>query len=196
MSNWTRRLFVRSRGTSTDLGGGSHAELRVEPNADHAWKALALVNDWIRHSDAKAGVTLAFVGALGAMLFNLTRNTQADCEIIFPVAAGSALLLVTAAVLCGLTLSPRSVDRDAVPDAVNLLFYASISRNFKRNRVGFSDVFGTLTADERELVRHIAHQIHANAKIATTKVSLARWAIRSAFLAGLGVASTALLTVL
>lgn len=32
------------------------------------------VNEWIRHSDAKAGVTLVFIGVLGTMLFNLVRE--------------------------------------------------------------------------------------------------------------------------
>ena len=51
-------------------------KVRSEPNPDHAWKLLGLVNEWIRHSDAKAGVTLAFTGVLGAMAFNLAKDFE------------------------------------------------------------------------------------------------------------------------
>ncbi|WP_190814252.1 hypothetical protein [Saccharopolyspora pogona] len=45
-----------------------------DPDPDHAWKTLALVNEWIRYADAKAGVTLAFTGVLATMVFNPTKD--------------------------------------------------------------------------------------------------------------------------
>lgn len=170
----------------------SHAGRPTPPDPDHAWKTLSLVNEWIRHSDAKAGVTLAFTGALGAMLFSLVGGFTAR-SLLFDsvVVAGCALLLLTAA-LCAWTLTPRVNDRDADPESINRLFFASISRHFQGERLRYTEVFSTLTSDPHELVKDLADQIHANAKIATLKARYAKWAIRSALMAGVCVATVAL----
>lgn len=46
---------------SPDLEGAAEPEIAPEscPEPDQAWKALGLVNDWIKHADAKVGATLA-----------------------------------------------------------------------------------------------------------------------------------------
>ncbi len=155
-----------------------------EPNPDHAWKLLSLVNEWIRHSDAKAGVTLAFVGVLGTMLFNLVREFTQRSPIFDVVVVAACALLVLTAALCGWTLTPRVNDKDAAPEAINRVFFASIARHFRGDRPGYTEVLGTLTADPRELVRDLADQVHANAKIATLKAKYVKWAIRSALAAG------------
>ena len=164
-----------------------------DPNPDHAWKLLSLVNEWIRHSDAKAGVTLAFVGVLSTMLFNLVREfTQRSFVWDLIVVVACALLALTAA-LSGWTLTPRVDDKDAAPEAINRVFYASIARHFKGDRPGYTEVLGTLTADPRELVRDLADQVHANAEIATLKARYVKWAIRSALAAGACVAVVAMI---
>lgn len=163
------------------------------PDPDHAWKVLALVNEWIRHADAKAGVTLAFTGALGTMLFNLVQQSNRS-DLEFSVLVGIACIaLLATAVCCGLTLVPRVDDADEVPEAINRLFYASITKNFKRDRVGYAAVLTTLTAVPGDLIEDIAHQIHANARIATVKNEYARRAIVSAFGAATLVAAVAFL---
>lgn len=163
------------------------------PNPEHAWKALALVNEWIRHSDAKAGVTLAFVGALGAMTFNLVKDFEDRSVFFDTVVIIACLLLALTAALCGWTLTPRINDRDASNEAINRLFYASIARNFNGQRQEYLDVLHTLTTDPVELTRDLADQIHANAKIATVKASYVKWAIRSALASGAAVAVLALI---
>ena len=86
------------------------------------------------------------------------------------------------------TLTPRVNDKDVDPEAINRLFFASISLHFKGDRPRYSEVLSTLTADPHELVKDLADQIHANAKIATVKAKYAKWAIRSALAAGTAVA--------
>jgi hypothetical protein len=159
-----------------------------EPNPEHAWKALALVNEWIRHSDAKAGVTLAFTGALGAMTFNLANGFQPRSAVFDSVVIIASAFLLTTGALCGWTLTPRVNDKDADGDAINRLFFVSISQNFSGKRQQYIDVLHTLTADPTELTKDLADQIHANAKIATVKARFAKWAIRSALATGAAVA--------
>lgn len=161
------------------------------PNAEHAWKLLSLVNEWIRHSDAKAAVTLAFTGALGTMLFNLVKDFTPRTLVFDVVVVATCGLLVLTAALCGWTLTPRVNDKDVDPESINRVFFASITRHFEGDRPRYKEVLGTLTADPHELVRDLADQIHANAKIATVKAKWAKWAIRSALGAGAGVAGVA-----
>ncbi|MFE3222879.1 Pycsar system effector family protein [Nocardia sp. NPDC059228] len=162
------------------------------PNPEHAWKTLALMNEWIRHADAKAGVTLAFTGVLATMVFNLVkdfhhRTTAFDLLVVLTC----ALLFLTAA-LCGWTLTPRVNDGDADPQSINLLYFGSISQHFKSRRQQYSEVLSTLTGDDSELIKHLSAQVHANAKIATIKARSAKWAIRSALATGVVVAALAI----
>lgn len=164
-----------------------------EPDPDHAWKLLSLVNEWIRHSDTKAGVTLAFVGVLGTMLFNLVRGFSQRSLLFDVVVVVACALLVLTAALSGWTLTPRVNDKDVDPEAINRVFFASIARHFKGDRPGYAEVLGTLTSDPRELVRDLADQVHANAEIATLKAKYVKWAIRSALGAGMCVAMVAII---
>lgn len=163
------------------------------PDPDHAWRALALMNEWIRHSDAKAGVTLAFVGVLGTMTFNLVKDFHPRDAVFDTLTVVACTLLVLTAALCVWTLTPRLKDRDADSEAINRLFFASIDRHFRGERKRYSEVLRTLAADPVELVADLADQIHANARIATVKASCAKWAIRSALAAGAAVALLAAL---
>ena len=163
-----------------------------EPNPDHAWKTLALMNEWIRHSDAKAGVTLAFTGVMATTTFNLAKDfTPRTALFDTLVVIASFLLLITGA-MCGWTLTPRVKDKDADRDAINRLFFASIDRNFRGKRQEYSEVLHTLTSDPVELTKDLADQIHVNARIATAKATAAKWAIRCALAAGAAIAVLAL----
>lgn len=164
----------------------------LAPNPDHAWKTLSLVNEWIRHSDAKAGVTLAFTGVLATIVFNLVKDYDRRSTTFDVFAVIACSLLALTATLCGWALTPRVNDRDADPVSINRLYFGSISHHFKGKRLEYSNVLSTLTADPSELIKDLAAQIHANAKIATTKARAAKWAIRSALATGAVVAALAI----
>lgn len=163
------------------------------PNPEHAWKLLSLTNEWIRHSDAKAGVTLAFTGALGTMLFNLASDFAARSAFFDVTVVLAGVLLALTALFCGLTLTPRIKDTDADPEVINRLFFASITRHFQDRRPEYAEVLGALTNSPTELVRDLADQIHANARIATVKAEFATRAIRAALVAGVAVAIVAVI---
>lgn len=163
-----------------------------EPNPDHAWKTLALMNEWIRHSDAKAGATLAFTGVMATILFNLTNDFAPRTVVFDSLVAIACLLLICTGTLCGWTLTPRLKDTDANRDAINSLFFASIDQNFRGRRQEYSEVLQTLTSDPVELTKDLADQVHANARIATVKADAAKWAIRFALASGATIAILAL----
>jgi len=163
-----------------------------EPNPDHAWKTLALMNEWIRHSDAKAGVTLAFTGVMATTTFNLAEDFTPRTAVFDSLVVIACLLLIFTGALCGWTLTPRVKDKDADRDAINRLFFASIHKNFRGKRQEYSEVLHVLTSDPVELTKDLADQIHVNARIATVKATAAKWAIRCALAAGAAIAVLAL----
>lgn len=147
------------------------------------------MNEWIRHSDAKAGVTLAFIGVLTTMVFNLAKDFSHRTVLFDTLVVLDCALLVLTGALCGWTLTPRVRDKRADPTVVNRLFFVSISRNFEREN--YRVALRNLIANPEELAKDLADQIHANAQIATIKAKYAKWAIRTALAAATGVAALA-----
>lgn len=192
----TRQHPAREELSATDPE--DPVDVAPDPNPDHAWKALALVNEWIRHADTKAAVTLAFTGVLATMTFNLVKDFQSRSALFDVLVVLACALIVATGALCGLTLVPRFTDKDKDEASnveevvVNRLFYASISSGFKGRRRQYSDVMRTLTADPVELTRDLSDQIHANALIATAKNRWVKRAIRCALFTGATVSAIAI----
>jgi hypothetical protein len=146
------------------------------------------VNEWIRHSDAKASVTLAFTGVMATMTYNLAKDVTSRTVLFDTLVGLTCLLLFITGAWCGWTLTPRVKDKDADRDAINRLFFGSIDRNFRGKRHEYSEVLHVLTSNPVELTKDLADQIHVNARIATVKASAAKWAIRYALAAGAAIA--------
>lgn len=154
-----------------------------EPNPDQAWKALSLVNDWIKHAEAKTGIALAAAGASGVLLYNLVKDQSHPGRVLSAVAVLAGLAILSTglagmvAVLPRLTLNPRKLPaiRSAVSteqDLNSLLYFAHIARKYKGDVPSYVEVFRTLTADDDQLTRQLAQQVHANATVAHRKY---RW---------------------
>lgn len=141
------------------------------PDPEHAWKALGLVNEWIRHGDAKISVTLAGTGAAGVMLFNLVED-QAKTSLLFKLLGGgcaAALFLAALFAVSGLVPQVR-VGGKKEPEAItNLLFYRHIADGWSGKKERFVYALGALTMDKQDLTKHIGEQVHANAGVARRK---------------------------
>ncbi|MGE2690346.1 Pycsar system effector family protein [Mycolicibacterium pulveris] len=151
----------------------------ISPNAepDQAWKALSLVNEWIRHAETKAGVVLAASGVAGGALYNLVKN-QSDPPCGIKVAAVIAGLLVFAAGFCATAaLIPRRRVSGKPEDFSNLLFYSHVASKYRHDEPSYSEVLTALTTNKGELTRHIANQVHANSIVAHRKFYFAAWSI-------------------
>jgi Family of unknown function (DUF5706) len=164
----------------------------VPPQPDHAWKALSITNEWVRHADTKTGVTLAFIGATSTVLFNLVKDENNwTCLLMASVAVCAAALLASA-ICAWLALFPRVKGRpftgdEPDEDAVNLLFFGHVSSHYSKDRPTYVQVLSTLTTDPARLTRQVAAQIHENSHIATTKFKYVNRAIM-AEIAAVGVA--------
>ena len=142
-----------------------------DPDPDHAWKALGLVNEWIRHGDAKISVTLAGTGAAGVTLFNLVDGqTEAPlCLIVFGACCAAALFLAALFSVVGLIPQIRVGGRRKSEAYTNLLFFKHIAEGWDGKKTRFVYELGALTIDKQELTKHIGEQVHANARVARRK---------------------------
>jgi len=151
----------------------------ASPDPEQAWKALSLVNDWVRHAETKVGVVLGATGVSGGVLFNLVKD-QSHPSRIFDIAAAICAAAVLGAGLCAmvglypvLRLRPRIAE-----EVINPLFFQDIARAYKGDAPSFGAVLHTLTTNPDDLVRHLGQQIHANATVAQRKYRWANRAIR------------------
>lgn len=159
---------------------------------DHAWKVLATTNEWIRHADAKAGVTLAFVGVTGTTLLNLVKDEGAWSLFLNILVFADLLALLSAVSFAYFALSPRTKTRDeqrkwlqrkkgqrqsgattaekaAQQDQINLLFFGHIATHYKDQGPSYHEVLTLITKDRERLTGQIAAQIHENSHVATNK---------------------------
>lgn len=190
----------RKVGIVIRLFGKTEAPL-AEP--DHAWKVLSITNDWIRHADAKCGVTLAFVGVTGTTLFNLVKGEEAWSPLLnIAVIAGIASLLA-AVISAGFALFPRTATREnrqrfwkrrkgkgtdataqatgksAPEDQINLLFFGHVAAHYRDDGPSYHEVLTLITKDRERLTNQIAAQIHENSHVAVLKFKYVNRAIRA-----------------
>lgn len=60
--------------THTSSGGSAEQAETLIVDPGKAWKALGVIIDWVKHAEAKAGVTLAVVGVVSAVCITLLRT--------------------------------------------------------------------------------------------------------------------------
>ena len=167
------------------------------PDPDQAWKALSLVNDWIRHAEAKATATLAAAGVTGGVLYNLVHSQTHLSLALDIVATINVVTIIASAGSAVMALVPRLTVRKAKPvrantravsqaptsgapipeDPVNLLFFRDIARRYRGDAPTYTQVLSTLTSDPTKLTEYIGHQVHANSDVAHRKYG---WANRAA----------------
>jgi hypothetical protein len=153
------------------------------PDPDQAWKALSLVNDWVRYAEAKLGIILGATGVSGGVLFNLVKDrfNTSDLFNIAAVVCGAAIFGAGICAMIGLFPVVR-LQRRTVNEAVNPLFFHDVARAYVGDAPSYAAVLHTLTTNPDDLVRHLSQQIHANATVARRKYRWANRAIQSLLL--------------
>lgn len=154
---------------------------------DHAWKVLSTTNEWIRHADAKTGVTLAFVGVNGTLLFNVARTNDVWSFWLNLAVFSCMAALVAAVGFAAGALFPRTKTREqrkklrgsrkpasrveatTSPDQVNLLFFGHVATHYKDDGPTYQEVLSLITKDRDRLTEQIAAQVHENSHVALIK---------------------------
>jgi hypothetical protein len=151
------------------------------PNPDQAWKTLDLVNDWIKHADAKIAVTLAATAASGVMLFNLAKGASRHGHWFVALVTLTALGLGFTALCAFTAIVPRvTLVKKKQPEKFdNLLFYRHIANGYRNKANAYALALGSLTMDRQSLTQQIAEQVHANSIVADRKYKWADRALRA-----------------
>lgn len=79
------------------------------PDPDQAWKALSLVNDWVRHAETKVAATLAAAGVSAGVLYNLLHGWKGASGAAVGLGYITALALLSVGWACAMGLLPRRV---------------------------------------------------------------------------------------
>src|SRR5215210_3500651 len=90
-------------------------------NPDHAWKALGLIVDWIKHAETKAGATMAASGVTGGVLYNLVKSESVIGIWLAIASVLCAVAVLAAGVSAALALVPRLGARGDAP--ISPLYY-------------------------------------------------------------------------
>ncbi|MFE9310360.1 Pycsar system effector family protein [Streptomyces sp. NPDC007920] len=159
------------------------------PNADHAWKALGLVIDWIKHAETKAGATLGATGVTGGVLYNLVKDVATPSTWLILSSMLCALAVAGAGLCASLVLWPRLKMKE---EPTSLLYFHHIARGHTAGDTYATSLIA-LTQDVESLVTEIARQGWANAKVAHSKYMWGGRAIRLLLLALVTLAITAAL---
>lgn len=179
----------------SNAGDGNQAAASVESDVDptvdaaEAWKAVGLVNDWVKHAETKAAATLAAAGVMGGVLYNLVKSqTTFDC--LMRLAAPVCGLLIVAAAGCAiLALWPRLAGNESPTSA---LYFDHIARKHPHSPIEYVKELRALVLAPDELLTQLGQQVWANARVARRKYRAVGWGLVFLFSAGAALALVAL----
>lgn len=144
----------------------------VQLDPARPWEVLSLVNEWVRHAEAKAGAILAAGGVVAGVLYSLLdKQTKPPWTLTLPAAICGIMTLSTA-VMSAVALRPRLWAREA---PTSLLYFDHIARRFDSPGAYGQALRGLVTSAEDEL-QQVAQQVWVNAVIARQKY---QWAGRA-----------------
>jgi hypothetical protein len=181
---------LREMSQPSDPNSDEHAESPAIDAAE-AWKAISLVNDWVKHAETKSAATLAAAGVVGAALFNLVKDrTDFDCDCVLAIAAPiCGLFVVAASVFAVLALWPR-LGGGGQPTSV--LFFDHIARRHPTAPDNYIEELKSVVASPDILLNQLGQQVWAIAHVARRKYRWASWGLVALFGSALAISIVAL----
>lgn len=194
LGGWLRRVWFGSPAPAVPDTPNVEAVTHDEAlkNADDAWALLSLVNEWVKHAEAKLGVVLAFVGVMAAGLIAIASDTARPTQTVMIMELITALLILSSAVLAALGLLPRFKGQ---PEAarMNPLFYGDVAKHFKNRPDEYLTHLSEVLQSRNELAQQIIRQVFANSSVAHAKYV---WANRAILVGALGLVALFVLAAL
>ena len=156
------------------------ADVPIE--AAEAWKAVGLVNEWVRHAETKAAGVLATSGVVGGVLYNLVKDqTEFGCVLkVAGAVCGAAVFVAAFLAVCALWPRLRSSD-----NPTSVLYFDHIARRYPNPGDGDQYVvaLSEVLANPVQLLEQLGHQVWANARVARRKFRFAGIAMVALILA-------------
>ncbi len=142
---------------------------------EEAWKALGLVNDWLRHAETKAGATLAALGVTGGVLYNLVKSQRDVSAFLAVVSTICGAAVIVGGVFALLALRPRLRSQE---EATSKLYFDHIARRHTgTDPAPYQQELAALVASPSSLIAEIAQQVWSNARVAKAKYKWSAWAL-------------------
>lgn len=163
---------------------------------DEAWRVLGLVNDWLKHAEAKAGLALATAGVLGGLLYNLvTGLSNPPWWITAPMVFSVVFIFIGG--VCGALAVVPQLRRKEPP--TSKIYYDHISRAYPRacknhqsKLPDFQKAFAKVTDGKEAIFDELSAQVWVNAHVTSGKYKWSTWAIVFVIASAIGVALTAI----
>ena len=142
-----------------------NAAVTEKADPEQAWKVLGLVNDWLKHAEAKAAGALTAAGVVGGVLYTLVGDKN-DLDWL---PAGAALACAVAVLITGIcaaiSLWPRLTDKEPPTSPI---YFDHIARQHADVST-YRDTLHLLTAKSDEITKELAVQVWSNAHVAHKK---------------------------
>lgn len=139
---------------------------RAPVEAAEAWKAVGLVNDWVKHAETKAAATLTAAGVIGGVLYSLVKEEKDVASLLAVLAVLCGVGVVLAAGFAITALWPRLRAKEPPTSA---LYFDHIARRHPKSAATYIEEFKHLVASPEDLRDQLAQQIWANAHVARRK---------------------------
>lgn len=139
------------------------------------WNIHSSNNEWIRFSDAKAGVLITVYGVIITIVYSNADKVYSaisDNKTLSFLSIILVLLALISIALCFMTLNP-SLKND---NPTSTIYFGHIKEKYADYEEYHNDV--TTKIDSNEFDKQIAEQIFVNSKIAWSKFRNVTWAIR------------------
>jgi hypothetical protein len=150
----------------------SRNALPNKADPEQAWKVLSLVNDWLKHAEAKAAGALTAAGVVGGVLYTLVGDKEMDwLPATAALVCAAAVLL--AATCAAVSLWPRLKAKEAPTSPI---YFDHIAREHADVST-YRDTLHLLTAKADEITKELAVQVWSNAHVAHKKYAWAGRAI-------------------
>lgn len=144
---------------------------------EQQWKTFAVINEWLRFADTKAGAILTANGVLAGVAIGVLKDHRTyllDHLWITGVATFGLLAVLGSASYCLLCIFPKT----RIGDPRSLIFFDHIARKFPKDPGAYAQAVLDAAADRNEPFKQISQQVWANSLVAEKKHRQVACAIR------------------
>lgn len=147
-----------------------------------SWDIFRTITEFVRFSDTKAGVVLAFAGGSAALISNRADILHAVILAHWKDLWGVTLYIACFGYLISLAIAVESALRSIWPslgagEKRSLIYFKHIAEDYKGDHAAYAEALRAL--DERAFEAELAHQICVNAGVATRKFELVGSAVKA-----------------
>lgn len=154
---------------------------------DAAWRTLGLVNEWVKHAETKATLTITANGVMATVLYNTVKEAAPLNDPATMAAVLTGYFITLGALLAAVALWPRLAPS---AEPTNALYFNHIADKYYRpeDTEEYVDHFRKISMSDSTMFSEVSTQVWANSHVASLKF---KWASIGLALTLLGLGSLA-----